>query len=494
MSGDLKIIVPLNSETYAGAVDFPMGNLKKIYSGIFRDGGAGNAARRRYRERRKKLMKREGKLMAITGVPYGPGQETVWSYAHCPTYQEPAIMYLTGVNQPNVILLLDPGSKESDEILFVDKKDSSKEFWDGVRFGVGDPKSIREVRRVTGVRDVRGIQSFEEVLKVRFKKRRSKKLGTLWMEGVWNGKIREIKTDHNGKFKARLVRCLRSLGGSAPVLCNIMKSHFELRLPLDSHDVENTLDAQKIAGKAFKETLRNFYRFQKEYQVQGFLEGRMLEESPYGLSFPSIIASGKNATVLHYVKNDDSFSHNELALLDFGVRWMTMHADISRTIPVSGKFNPMQKMLYEIVLRAQSAVQRKARKGVTIDELNDCCWGSINRGLERVFRKAGGEFKLKYKERPHGVSHLMGEQEHDGDPFRNYTKEPMREGWMISNEPGLYGQFYIRLNGRVYDEEIGIRIEDNLLITKTGCRNLSKSIPKTVEQIECLMLHRNRER
>ncbi len=88
----------------------------------------------------------------------------------------------------------------------------------------------------------------------------------------------------------------------------------------------------------------------------------------------------------------------------------------------------------------------------------------------------------------------MGEQEHDGDPFRNYTKEPMREGWVISNEPGLYGQFYIRLNGRVYDEEIGIRIEDNLLITKTGCRNLSRSIPKTVEQIERLMSHKNRGR
>jgi Xaa-Pro aminopeptidase len=282
------------------------------------------------------------------------------------------------------------------------------------------------------------------------------------------------------------------LEGAAPVLCNIIKNHFELRLPLDFHDVENTLEAQKIAGKAFKETLRNFYRFQKEYQVQGFLEGRMLEESPYGLSFPSIIASGKNATVLHYVKNDDLFFRNELVLLDFGVRWMTMHADISRTIPVSGKFNPMQKMLYEIVLRAQSAVQKKAQKGVTIDELNDCCWGSINRGLERVFREAGGRFKLKYKERPHGVSHLMGEQEHDGDPFRNYAQEPMREGWMISNEPGLYGQFYIRLNGRVYDEEIGIRIEDNLLITKTGCRNLSRSIPKTVEQVERLMSHRNR--
>ena len=94
---------------------------------------------------------------------------------------------------------------------------------------------------------------------------------------------------------------------------------------------------------------------------------------------------------------------------------------------------------------------------------------------------------MQYKDRPHGVSHLMGEQEHDGDPFRNYLSEPMREGWLISNEPGLYGSFSVRLDGRLFDEEIGIRIEDNLLITKTGCTNLSRSIPKTVGQIEKLM-------
>ena len=98
-----------------------MKSYKNIYSGIFRDGSAGRFAKQRYRARRKKLIDNEGILMAITGVPYGPGQETVWAYAHCPTYQEPAIMYLTGVNQSNVILLLDPGSRESDEILFVDK-------------------------------------------------------------------------------------------------------------------------------------------------------------------------------------------------------------------------------------------------------------------------------------------------------------------------------------------------------------------------------------
>ena len=102
---------------------------KKIYSGIFRDGGAGRNAKRRYRDRRCKLMRREDSLMVITGVPYGPGGKTVWAYSHNPTYQEPSIMYLTGINQNNVILLLDPKSKVSNEILFLGRKDRIMEFW-----------------------------------------------------------------------------------------------------------------------------------------------------------------------------------------------------------------------------------------------------------------------------------------------------------------------------------------------------------------------------
>ena len=463
-----------------------MNKLKNTYSGVFRDGGAGKLAKKRYRNRRKRLLDKENMLMAITGVPYGPGQETVWAYAHCPTYQEPAIMYLTGVNQSNVILLLDPNSTESDEILFVNKKDFTKEFWDGIRLGVGDPRSVREAQQVTGIKDIRDIADFEKSIKTRFKNQKNKKIGTLWMEGKAGKKIVEIKTDHNWKFKGRLASYLRSWDRKSS-LSNIMKSHFGLRLPLDSYDIKNVLAAEKITGKSFIATLKKFIFFKNEYQVQGFLEGRMLEESPYGLSFPSIVASGHNATVLHYMKNDDSFSKGEMVLMDFGVRWMTMHADISRTVPASGKFNPMQKMLYEIVLKAQLLVQKKARRGITIDELNNFCWDSINQDLGKIFKNAGGKLKLRYKDRPHGVSHLMGEQEHDGDPIRNYLSEPMQEGWMISNEPGLYGSFKIRLNGKLYDEEVGIRIEDNLLITKTGCENLSRSIPKTVRQIEKLM-------
>lgn len=462
-----------------------MKNNKKTYTGIFRDGGAGKFAKRRFRVRRKKLMDRERKLMVITGVPYGPEGETVWSYAYCPTYQEPAMMYLTGVNQSGVALLLDPDSRESDEILFVAEKDPTHEFWNGIRFGVGDKKSVAEVQKVTGIKDVRDIRELKNVVKERFLK--NKQLGTLWMEGVKNGKKIEIKTDHNWKFKTRLFRWVRSWNslGNGPV--NIMKGHFDLRLPLDDYDVENTQKASDVTGNCFKETLGNFWKFNSEFQVQGFLEGRMLMNSPYGLSFPSIVASGRNAAVLHYMKNDDEFSRGELVLIDFGVRWMTMHADISRTVPASGKFNPLQKMLYEIVLKAQRAVEKKAKMGVTINQLNDCCWESVNAGLENEFRKAGGKLKLKYNDRPHGVSHLMGEQEHDGDPFRNYLKEPMKAGWLISNEPGIYGEFKIRLNRKTYDEEIGIRIEDNLLITKTGCRNMSRKIPKSVAEIERLM-------
>ena len=118
-----------------------MKTLKKVHTGIFRDGGAGAFAKRRFRERRKKLIAKEDCLMAIAGVPYGPGGKTTWAYTYSPTYQEPAVMYLTGINQNNVILLLDPDSKVSDEILFVDRRDRLMEFWEGVRFGVGDEKS-----------------------------------------------------------------------------------------------------------------------------------------------------------------------------------------------------------------------------------------------------------------------------------------------------------------------------------------------------------------
>ena len=461
--------------------------IKKVHSGIFRDGGAGAYAKRRYRDRRNKLMEKENSLMVITGVPYGPGGKTVWAYAHSPTYQEPSIMYLTGINQNNVVLLLDPKSKVSTEIIFLGRKDRIMEFWEGVRFGVGDKESLKEVQSVTGIKDVRDIEELKDVIEERFLKNKKRSLATFWYEGLRKEKKISITTDHNYDFKQKLAGWLRQWKAPKDALKNIMQSHFELRLPLDKYDIANARKAQEITGEGFKAMLKSFGNFKNECQVQGFVEGRMLMNSPYGLSYPSIVASGSNATTLHYMKNDDPISKGEMMLMDFGVRWMTMHADITRSFPVSGKFNPIQKMLYEIVLKGQREVEKAARAGVTIDELNNVCWAVINDGLEKKFVAAGGKYELRYKDRPHGVSHLMGEQEHDGDPFRNYLKQPMKPGWMISNEPGLYGEFKICLDGKTYDETIGIRIEDNLVMTQKGCMNLSNIIPKSVRAIEKLM-------
>ena len=464
-----------------------MKTIKKVYSGIFRDGDAGSNTKRRYRDRRRKLMEREGSLMAITGVPYGPGGKTVWAYSHNPTYQEPSIMYLTGINQNNVILLLDPKSKVSKEILFLGRKDRIMEFWEGVRFGIGDKASLKEVQSVTGIKDVRDIGEFKDVLKERFFKNKKKSLGTFWYEGIRKGKKTSITTDHNYDFKQKLAGWLREWKVPKGSLRNIMLNHFDLRLPLDKYDIQNARKAQEITGQGFRAMLKNFGEFKNECQVQGFLEGQMLMNTPYGLSYPSIVASGVNATILHYMKNDDPIYKNEMMLIDFGVRWMTMHADITRTFPVSGKFNPMQKILYEIVLKGQNEVEKAARAGITVEQLNDVCWRVINNELEKKFSGSGGKYKLRYEDRPHGVSHLMGEQEHDGDPFRNYATQPMKVGWMISNEPGLYGDFKIRLNGKTYDETIGIRIEDNLVMSQKSCINLSLNIPKSVKDIERLM-------
>ena len=103
-----------------------------------------------------------------------------------------------------------------------------------------------------------------------------------------------------------------------------MSNHLDLRLPLDKYDIKNALKAQEITGKGFKAMLKKFDTFKNECQVQGYLEGKMRMNSPYGLSYPSIVASGANATILHYMKNDDPISKNEMILIDFGVRWMTM--------------------------------------------------------------------------------------------------------------------------------------------------------------------------
>lgn len=461
--------------------------VKKVStSGIYIDAGLGPKSKTRYRTRRDALSKEMGHLTLIFGLDIGPGGRNPWTYLDTRIYQEPLLIYLTGINQLNTILLLDPQSKGAKEILFLSPKNPTLEFWEGVKFGTGAKKDLQQIRKVTGIQEILPLEKWEEVLSKRLKAYGSNsKLGLLWHEKI-SDPPRKI-LDSNWAAKEKVIKLFQKNKWKTDRLVNIAKTQWDLRLPLDTTDIKNTRIANIKTATAFKALLSNIHLMNNECQARGFLDGCMQMQSSYGLSFPTIAASGENATILHYTKNDDPFAKDELLLMDFGTRYMSMHADISRTFPVNGIFNPLQTILYQIALEANLLVEKSAKAGVTIKTINELCWSFINTELKNRFTKLGGKMKLKYKNAPHGVSHLMGEQEHDGDPFGEYKNQPMVPGWLISNEPGIYGDFKIKLNGKTYDQAIGIRVEDNLLIQEKDCKNLSASCPKTIAEIEKIM-------
>jgi Xaa-Pro aminopeptidase len=475
-------------------------SLLRRYSQVYPAASAGARLPSILKQRRKAHLEALDSFALFSGVPREPGAENLWIMPALKIFQEPSVMYLTGINQPQVILALVPAGKGKPrsggtEILFVPEKNPDREFWDGVRFGyppgaqAAQSKDVEDVRALTGIQDVRPLGEFEAWFAdlVKASVRSQKPYGyAFYHQYDDQGKLRVTKTDHNYAFKQTLEREARAvLKGFEIRPCAAL--HYRLRLPLDADQVRDVDKAVAITNKAFQETLPLVGTFGDENALAAHLQYGMLRRSPYGLAFPSIVAGGRNATVLHYLKNDEALPPRGLVLLDFGARWGTMHADISRTIPVSGKFNPLQALIYGIVLDAAKENQRNARPGETIRNLNDKVWAFLEDALEKRFFSKGGKAERAYKGKPHGVSHLMGEQEHDGDPHRLYQDDPLQPGWQISNEPGLYGRFSITLGGKRYSEWIGVRIEDDLLITPRGCRNLSASIPREIAEIEALM-------
>ena len=451
------------------------------------------------RRRRRHLEALDG-FAIFSGVPREPGAENLWHMNALKIFQEPALIHLTGINQANVIVALVPEhcrgvvpGGPSEEVLFVPEKDPSREFWDGVRFGLpaGAAKKsadFDDIRRLTGINDVRPIEEFESWFKALIRGCKSS-FGYAFFHQYRDealGREKITRTDHNFAFKQRLEGLARKTRKGFDIR-SCAALHFKLRLPLEPEQIRDVDKAVALTRSAFLDTLAEWKSLRDENTLAAHLEHGMRRRSPYGLSFPSIVAAGRNATVLHYLKNDEPLDPKGLVLMDFGGRWGTMHADITRVAPASGRFNPLQKLLYDIVLGANQVAQKEAKPGATIRAVNTAVWSFLEEALKERFLSRGGKATRAYTGRPHGVSHLMGEQEHDGDPHRLYQDEPLQPGWQISNEPGLYGHFAMTLRGKRYSEWIGIRIEDDLLITKAGSRNLSESIPRETADLERLL-------
>jgi Xaa-Pro aminopeptidase len=445
------------------------------HSAIFiNDGLPTDKAVERYAHRRQVFSASVNHVCVLFAVDKGPGEPNPWVHVPHTIYQDPFFLFLTGINQFPAALVLDQKSNQT--LLFLPKKDPSKEFWDGIRFGLEEDETTNQILAKTlGFSKIHHMDELGDVVKS-ILKATPQPLGLFWNESK-TGTILEDSHPHQNKT-------LLSHLPSTIETVNVCQKSWAVRLPLDGTDLCNAQIANTKTIEAFLLTLKRLHMFSTENEVCGHLNGQILQKSWFGNSFTSIIACGANASVLHYSKNNAPLEPRGLLLMDFGLRWHTMHADVSRTIPVCGRFNPMQALLYQIVLDTQIHVESLVKPGISITELNTQCWAFMNTLLEERFLSKGGIMKRPYDIYPHNMGHFLGMQVHDGDPFREYREEPLQPGFMITNEPGLYGHFKIELDGVLYEESLGIRIEDNLWITPSGCVNLTAACPKTIADIE----------
>ena len=238
------------------------------------------------------------------------------------------------------------------------------------------------------------------------------------------------------------------------------------------YEVELFKEDVRITNLALQEVMKHLKNLEYEYQVQAVFEGSIRYFGNATTSFDTIAASGKNAAILHYRDNSMKMDHNDMILLDLGAENNMYHADISRTYPLSGKFNDLQRKIYTIVLNCNKHIISLAKPGVTIRDLqNETISFLADSCLKEGLIKEKEEIHNYYF---HGISHHIGLDTHD--PYPRY-QGVLVPGMIISCEPGLYFE----------NLGIGVRIEDDLLITEDGCENLSKDIIKEIDDIENYM-------
>ena len=405
-----------------------MENLFKAYSQVFFSEGLGLKAPLFYAKRRQEHLKKLDSLCV-----YASGN--------------PEFLYLTGINQNGAILALNPFTKK--EALFLPEKDAKKEFWNGVELGLPEQR----IKEITGFEMFFSVKAFSSWLK---------------------NQIADLKIKHiysNEVIRHKLLRYKLKVN-------DVSSIHFEQRVVLEPERIAFARRAQRIAKDAFLKILPRISKYKNERVLSADLECFMLRKTNTGLSFPSIVAAGENACTIHYTKKDCAIEKGNLILLDFGCKYNTVCCDISRTIPASGKFNPLQKLLYDIVLDTQKFHEKNVKAGLLLKNLDKEAWLFLEDALKKRFTGAGGKMKRNYLFNPHGISHLIGDIVHEGPKNRDYLKNPLRPGMLISNEPGLYGHFELEIDGVFYSESLGIRLDDDLLITESGCENLSLEIPK----------------
>ncbi|HEU4963758.1 MAG TPA: M24B family metallopeptidase, partial [Bacilli bacterium] len=236
--------------------------------------------------------------------------------------------------------------------------------------------------------------------------------------------------------------------------------------------IENIKQAISITNKGIRAMMDNARPGMKEYELEAHFDFVLKSQGVRERAFESIIAGGHNATVLHYVENNSVIEDDTMVLIDLGATYGHYSADISRTFPINGKFTDRQKDVYNLVLRAELETIKAIKPGVPFTTLNEITKRVLTEGAKELGLLSEGQDISDYYY--HGVSHFLGLDTHDVGNYRDLTLQP---GMVVTIEPGLY----------IAAEGIGVRIEDDVLVTEEGYEVLSEEILKTVEDIEAYM-------
>lgn len=424
-----------------------------------------------FHQRRNKLLEKMEEGVAI--IASAPVQ-TRSNDTEYPYRQNSDFYYLCGFNEDNAILVMIKTVESSKTILFVEAYNAEHALWNGARLGID---SARERFNVDEIRDVAEYtKDIKELLREHV---------NLYID-LYSDSARLTEA----KSAAQSLHSTRGVKRHIRSILDITYLIRSLRLIKTSEEIDAIRRAVAITAEAHHEAMRVCKSGMREYQLQAAMSYVFLNNGASAEAYGAIVAGGNNANTLHYVDNRNELRDGDLVLIDAACEWELYASDITRTFPINGRFSEPQREVYNAVLEVQLKVIDAIKPGIKRDWLQIyseelLCDALLALGILSSKRETLMESKEHKKYAPHGIGHWMGLDVHDPCPYVDEAGEPLafEAGMVMTIEPGVY----FRADDENVPERyrgIGIRIEDDILVTENGYENLSAMIAKSVEEIE----------
>lgn len=428
-----------------------------------------------YAKRRKALMRQVGSSGIII-VPAASethrNADAMYAYR-----QNSDFYYLTGFNEPEAVLVLAPGRKEGEYLLFNRVRDRSREIWDGPRAGQ------EGARKIFGADQSFAIHEFETMLPDLLADREviHYPLGT-------NPAFDEVIMRGVNTVRSQIRRGVQS----PESFCNITPTIHEMRIFKSKDEVAVMRHAAEISAQAHIRAMQICKPGMYEYQLEAELMHEFISNGARFPAYSSIVGSGLNSCILHYISNDRKIHDGDMVLIDAGCEYENYASDITRTFPANGKFSAEQRAIYELVLESQLAALKSVKPGALWTAPQDVIvkiltQGLIDLGILKGKRDSLIEQQAYMPFYMHRSGHFLGLDVHDSGRYRVNNKwRKLEPGMALTIEPGLYISADIPgVHKRWHN--IGVRIEDDVVVTSKGCDILSKDVPKSIDEIEAIM-------